>query len=281
MDSLGIRTWALTAVIGACLLASGCERPMLDQRYVYYPAPWESRDWKALSGLPLEDVWLTTGDGVRISGWYVDAPQRQAVLLWCHGNAGTIANRLDQAIELHRRGLAVFMLDYRGYGRSDGRPSEDGLYQDALAAYDYLTHQRHIEPSRIVLFGQSLGAAVVGELARQRPAAGLILEAPFTSILDVGSRMAPRAAVALFIRARFDLCRRMPRISMPVLVLHGDRDTIIPFAMGEAVFAAANEPKRFFRIPGADHNDTYIVGGQAYFDAFTGFIRRVTTRPAP
>ena len=249
---------------------------MLDQHYVYYPARWEPGDWKAVSRLPLEDIWLTTSDGERIFGWYAAAADEQAVLLWCHGNAGNIIDRLDNLAQLHRRGVSVFLFDYRGYGQSSGRPSEDGLYRDALAAYEYVTQQRGVPASRLVIFGRSLGAAVAGELARQRPSAGLILETPFPSVLEVAKLVAPHLPVHLLISARFDLASRLKHVHIPLLVLHGDSDTTIPFSLGQAVYDAANEPKRFYRIPGANHNDTYLVGGDAYFDEFVGFIRRVT-----
>ena len=146
---------------------------LLDQFFVYHPEPWQERDWASLSGLPLEEVWFQSGDGAKLFGWYVEARADAAVVLWCHGNAGTVINRLENLRELCRLGLSVFLFDYRGYGRSQGRPSEDGLYQDAIGAYDYLTRVRQIRPERIVIFGRSLGAAVAADLASMKPAAGL------------------------------------------------------------------------------------------------------------
>ena len=145
---------------------------LLDQFFVYHPDPWKDQDWKARSGLPLEDVWFTAADGTKLFGWYVENRATAAMILWCHGNAGNIINRLENLRELYRLGLSVFLFDYRGYGRSQGRPSEEGLYQDSFGAHDYLTRTRMIRPERIVLFGRSLGAAVAGELAAQKPAAG-------------------------------------------------------------------------------------------------------------
>ena len=249
---------------------------MLDQQFIYFPHPWEARDWKALSGLPLEEVCFGTKDGVGLYGWYVEAPTRQAVLLWCHGNAGNISHRLENVIELHRRGLSLLIFDYRGYGRSEGRPSEEGLYQDGLAAYDYLKDQRHVPQEELVMFGRSLGAAVAGEIARNRPCAGLILETPFPSVEAAAHAFYGGLPLHQLVKARFDLGKRLKEVRVPVLVLHGDRDTIIPFALGEAVYEAANEPKRFYRIPGADHNDTYVVGGEPYFQELLRFVRDVT-----
>ena len=251
---------------------------MLDRHYVYFPAPWEPRDWAQASGLPLEEVWFRAEDGTRLFGWFLEArpPLAAAVLIWAHGNAGNIIHRLYPLAELYRRGLSVFLFDYRGYGRSEGAPSEEGLYLDGLAAYDHLVDQRKFPPGRIIAYGSSLGAAVAGELARQRPVAGLILETPFPSVEAV-ARMAFRGLPAhLFVQARFELARRLGQVHVPVLVLHGDRDRMIPFDLGRAVFDAANEPKEFVTIPGADHNDLHLVGGESYYQPLLQFARKVT-----
>jgi fermentation-respiration switch protein FrsA (DUF1100 family) len=237
---------------------------------------WEARDWRALSGLPLEEVWLTAQDGMRLFGWYVEAPRRRGVLLWCHGNGGNIIHRLEPMQGFYRRGLSVFIFDYRGYGQSQGRPSERGTRLDARAAYAYLTRERKVAPGELILYGTSLGAAVAGELAAQHPAAGLILETPFPSIAAVAKLMYGGLPVHKLLEARYELAAHLKAVRMPVLVLHGDQDTIIPYALGQAVFEAANEPKRFYRIPGADHNDTHLVGGDAYFDTIAGFVREIT-----
>ena len=249
---------------------------MLDRQYLYFPGRWEDRNWRDFSGLPLEDVWFWTKDGVRLFGWYLPAPSSEVLLLWCHGNAGNIADRLENLELLYRHGLSTFIFDYRGYGRSAGAPSEEGLYEDALAAYDHLVTNKKTLPERIVAFGRSLGAPVAGELARKRQVAGLILETPFPSVAAVARRLFYGFPVHQLLRARFDLASRLKEIHTPVLVVHGDRDTTIPFALGWAVYEAANEPKEFYRIPGADHNDTYVVGGESYFQRLLEFIRRVT-----
>src|SRR3989338_4683675 len=131
---------------------------VLDQLFVYHPAPWIDRDWARASELPLQEVWFDSADGIRLFGWYVESRETRAVLLWCHGNAGNIIHRLENLIELYRLGLSVFIFDYRRYGRSSGTPSEEGLYRDALAAYTYLIETRRMAPERLVLFGRSLGA---------------------------------------------------------------------------------------------------------------------------
>lgn len=256
---------------------AGCS---LDQRYVYYPTPWDPDDWAARSGLPLEDLHFAAADGTRLHGWMIPATPEAPVLLWCHGNAGNIIDRLDVLKPFAQRGISSLIFDYRGYGQSEGRPTERGLYQDALAAYALL-RSRGIPPERIVLYGQSLGAAVCSELALQRPAAGLILETPFTSIPDMARRYYGPLPAHLLLAARYDVLSRMPRIKVPLLVIHGDQDSIVPMAMGRRVFEAAPEPKTWLRVPSADHNDLAFVGGARYEHALLAFICRVTHALGP
>ncbi len=248
---------------------------VLDQLFVYHPHPWVERDWARTSGLPLEDVWFQAEDGTKLFGWYVQASSAAPVLLWCHGNAGNVIHRLDNLAELYRMGLSVFIFDYRGYGRSAGKPSEEGLYQDALAAYSYLAGTRGIRPDRLILFGRSLGASVAGTVASQKPAAGLILESPFPSIAAMARAHYGWLPMHWLLSGRFPLGERLARVSIPVLVIHGDRDDIVPIALAREVFNAAREPKSFFVIEGADHNDTYQVGGRAYFQRLRQFIQEV------
>ena len=216
---------------------------------------------------------MQAADGARLFGWYVESSATNAVLLWCHGNAGNIINRLENLKLLYQLGLSVFLFDYRGYGRSQGRPSEEGLYQDALGAHDYLTRTRMIRPERIVLFGRSLGAAVAGELAAQKLAAGLILESSFPSIEAVAKFHYGGVPVHWLLGADFKLIDRLPQLSLPKLIIHGDQDDIIPLELGRQVFEAAKPPKFFYVISGADHNNTYQVGGAAYFRRFAEFVQ--------
>ncbi len=247
---------------------------LLDQLFVYHPERWIDRDWRALSRLPLEDVWFPAADGARLFGWYVEASGTNAVVLWCHGNGGNIIHRLDNLRYLHQLGFSVFLFDYRGYGRSHSLlPSESGLYQDVLGAYDYVTRKRLVRPERLVLFGRSLGAAVAGELAAQKPAAGLVLESPFPSVEAVARHYYRGYPVHWLLGAEYRLIDRVPHLSLPKLVMHGDRDHIIPIQLGRQVFDAAKPPKDWYVIHGADHNDTYLVGGSAYFRRLADFIR--------
>lgn len=250
----------------------------LDQMFVFHPAPWINRDWAGFSRLPLEEVWFKAGDGTDLFGWYVESAASSGVLLWCHGNAGNIIHRLENLALLYRAGLSVFLFDYRGYGRSGGKPSEEGLYQDAFAAYAYLTRTRGIRSDYVVLFGRSLGAAVAGTVASQRPSAGLILESPFPSVEAVAKVTTRGFPAHWLLQSRFRLIDRLRDIHVPILVIHGDRDDIVPIALGRQVYGAAPEPKSFYVIEGAEHNDTYVVGGKPYLLRFKRFVEESIRR---
>ena len=247
----------------------------LDQFLVYHPAPWVERDWARLSRLPLQEVWFEAADGTRLFGWYVESSGGPATLLWCHGNAGNIINRLENLVELYKHGFSVFLFDYRGYGRSQGRPTEEGLYQDAMAAYAYLSESRRVAPERLVIFGRSLGGAVAAEVASQRPPAGLVLESVFPSVEALAKHHYFGLPVHWLLGARFTLVDRLPRIAAPILVIHGDRDEIVPLELGQQVFDAARGPKAFYLVQGAGHNDLYQVGGAPYFQRLKRFAEEV------
>lgn len=217
-------------------------------------------------------MWFQATDGTKLFGWYVEATATSAVLLWCHGNAGNIINRLENLRELYRIGLSVFLFDYRGYGRSQGRPTEEGLYQDAFGAYEYLTRTRRLRPERLIIFGRSLGAAVAGEVAAKKPASGLILESCFLSIEAVAKFHYYGLPVHWLLGADFRLMDRLPLLSLPKLFIHGNQDDIIPLELGKQVFEAAVPPKSFYVVQGADHNNVPFVGGRAYFAKLAEFI---------
>lgn len=247
----------------------------LDQFFVYHPSPWIERDWSRWSGLPLQDVWFQAEDGTRLFGWFLESSDTPAVLLWCHGNAGNIINRLDNLVELYRLGLSVFLFDYRGYGRSQGKPTEEGLYQDGRAAYEYLTRTRRIAPERLLVFGRSLGAAVATEVAACCRIAGVILESAFPSVEALARYYYFGLPAHWLLRARFNLLERLRQIKAPILIIHGDQDTIVPIQLGEQVFQAAPEPKSFYVVRGADHNNLYGVGGKLYFQRLRQFANEV------
>ena len=247
----------------------------LDQMMVYFP----ERELIAKPsdvGLAYEDVSLTAADGTKLHGWHVPGESR-TTLLWLHGNAGNISHRVDNIAMLRRNtGLGVFIIDYRGYGRSEGKPSEKGLYMDAEAAFEHLTSDLGLDPVEdIVLFGRSLGAGVAVEMATRHRVRGVVLESGFTSVREMSNASGMGALSILFlpmIDARYNSLSKIGSALSPVMVVHGDRDDIVPFEMAEKLFAAAPEPKRFYPIPGASHNDTYVAGGDAYFEALREFV---------
>lgn len=227
------------------------------------------------AGLPYEDVTLTTKDGVRIHGWFIPATGAKSTILWLHGNAGNISHRVHNIRELHARVPAhIFIIDYRGYGRSEGTVSEQGTYADGRAALAYLRARNDVNARNIVVFGRSLGAAVALELVVSEGAGALILESPFTSIRAMAKTVMPLLPIGPFLRTRYDNLAKIPDLRAPLLILHGDRDGVVPYEQGRELFDAAPEPKSFYPIAGAGHNDSYLVGGEEYFGTIANFIER-------
>ncbi len=228
-------------------------------------------------GIGYEDVWFPASDGLRLHGWLIPAPDARVTLLWFHGNAGNISHRVDNIKYLHRLlRLNIFIFDYRGYGQSAGGHSdlsEEATYRDAEGALAYLRGRQDLAQTRLVYFGRSLGAAIAVEVARRHPPAGLILETPFISIKDLARVALPFLPLGSLLQTKYDSLNKIREIRVPLLILHGDRDDVVPYEQGRRLFEAANEPKTFYRIPGAHHNDTYIVGDQRYFDAWARFLQ--------
>jgi fermentation-respiration switch protein FrsA (DUF1100 family) len=240
------------------------------ERFIYYP---EARleGTPADLGMPYEVARFPAADGVNLHGWYVPG-RRAETLLWFHGNGGNISHRLDNLRHLHDLvGVGVLMFDYRGYGESDGSPSEAGLYADARGALAYLRRRSDVDSKRIVYFGQSLGSAVAVDLATNEPPRGLILETPFTSVREMATRMLPGPLTAI-VPSMFDNLMKIPSIGAPKLFIHGDHDEIVPYEQGRRLYEAAQPSKAFFTIRGARHNDTYVVGGENYFRHIEKFL---------
>lgn len=223
-------------------------------------------------GLGYEELWLHSGAGVQLQAWYVAAPDPAApVVLFFHGNAGNISHRLDTLGLWHELGLSILIFDYRGYGHSTGRPSEAGLYEDALAAWRYLVEKRGVPPGRIVLHGRSLGAAVAAWLAaRERPGA-LILESAFLSVPELGAHHYPWLPVRRLARIHFPVHEHLAALRMPVLVVHSPGDEIVPFAHGQALYGMAPEPRAFLEIRGG-HNEGFLLSGAHYREGLRAFL---------
>jgi alpha-beta hydrolase superfamily lysophospholipase len=232
-------------------------------------------------GLAYEDVRFPTSDGFRLHGWLVPASGARFTVVCFHGNAGNVSHRVDLIANLHRQlGVTVFIFDYRGYGQSDGSRSdlsEEATYRDAEGALAFLRGRPELTNTRLVYFGSSLGAAIAIEAARRYPPAGLVLETPFTSLRDIARVHFPLVP-QFFLQIEYDNLTKIPSIRVPLLVLHGDRDEVVPLEQPRRLFAAANEPKTFHLIRGAHHNDTYIVGGDGYFQAWARFLNSLEAR---
>lgn len=268
---------------------------LFEDRYIYYPTKFPEGDWDPEGwGLSVEDCFLVTADGVRIHGWvYRASPTlsgqaeegseegssaKRPLLLWCHGNAGNISDRLTELDLLTALEMPIFLIGYRGYGKSEGSPSESGLYEDAVAAYDWAAAQPWVDPTRIFGYGQSLGGAVIVELAVRRKLAGLALESTFTSVPDMARSAFPFLPLHYWVRSRYESLRKIAGVGCPVLIAHGTRDTIVPFDMGRRLFDASADRKEFYPIEGADHNDMPIIGGSSYLQKMKTFLESCPSR---
>lgn len=222
-------------------------------------------------GLDYEPVDLVTSDKIHLDGWFIPASENRGVILFCHGNAGNISHRFDSLLLFHRMGYSVLIFDYHGYGRSQGSPSEAGTYRDVEAAWEYLIRERSISPSRIILFGRSLGAAVAVHQAVVHPPGALIVESTFTSVPDRAAELYPFLPVRWLSRLDYNVKEQLQKVACPVLVVHSRDDEIIPFSHGRALYAAASEPKQFLEI-GGGHNDGFILAGQTYTQELDRFL---------
>ena len=249
----------------------------MEERFIFYPERRIERTPDHYR-LAFDNVWFRAPDGPRLNGWFVPHPKAKTTLLWFHGNAGNISHRLENIRLLHEKiPVHIFIFDYRGYGQSEGTASEEGTYRDATGALEYLRSRRDIDARRIVFFGRSLGAAVAADLAAREECHALILETPFVSVREM-ARVALPLPIGPLLRTRYDVLEKIRSVRAPLLVLHGDQDEVVPYAQGKRVFEAAPGPKEFYTIRGARHNDTYRIGGDAYFQALKDFMERAERR---
>jgi len=242
---------------------------LLARRSVFYPMKFPEGWWQLQEHVGAEDACITTRDGVKLHGWFAAPADAKLATLFLHGNAGNITHRVQAILAIREAGSAVLVLDYRGFGKSEGSPSESGVTLDAEAAFVWL-QKRGFPPERIVLHGESLGTAVAVDLATRTKCAGLVLEAPFTSASAVAGTVVPLLGRTLI--SGFDSLSRIGRVKVPLLIIHGTRDEIIPFEMGKQLFAAANEPKQFWAVEGAGHNDIAETAGAAYAARLAEFL---------
>lgn len=263
--------WMLATAVALLLTAIW----LFQRRLIYFP---QSQDIPPVDSLlpGAEQITFVTADGLRLSGWFASpaATHRQATVLVFNGNAGDRSFRAPLAAALNQAGFSVLLFDYRGYGRNPGRPSEQGLANDAQAARAYLVARDDVDAGRLVYFGESLGAAIAVELAAEYPPAALVLRSPFTSLADMGRLYYAFLPTSLLLRDRFDSIGRIGRIMCPVLIIAGDHDRIVPPVQSRRLYEAAQEPKRFVVIQGADHNHFELLAGGVLINEVTRFVNQ-------
>jgi fermentation-respiration switch protein FrsA (DUF1100 family) len=242
---------------------------------VYYPLRYPDGLWNLQRDVGATDVWLTARDGVKLNAWWIAAPQARLVTVFFHGNGGNLTHRVEHMRAIIAAGSSLLIPDYRGYGKSEGKPSEAGLYMDAEAAYQWLIEQGHT-PERIVIQGESLGSAVAIDLAARKSCAGVVLEAPFNSASQVAAGILP--FLGPLIMRGFDSKGKVGKIRAPMFFMHGDRDEVIPFKLGQDLYAVAPEPKSFWTVAGAGHNDLLEVAGEQYREHLAAFYASLVSK---
>jgi len=237
---------------------------------VFYPYP-ELESTPENWGLAYEDVQISTADNIAVHGWYLPAKNSKQVVLFFHGNAGNISHRGDSLEIFHRLGLNVLIIDYRGYGKSQGEVSEQGFYLDAKAAWQYLTEQRGYKAEDIIIFGRSMGGAVATHLASQVQPGALILESTFSSVKDMAAMVMPVISKLVYLRYDFDTESTISHVNTPLLVLHSPEDEVVPYFLGVKVYDAANKPRYFYDLHGS-HNDGFVQSQPGYSQAIASFL---------
>ncbi|MDZ7762119.1 MAG: alpha/beta hydrolase [Desulfovermiculus sp.] len=247
---------------------------IFQDRMVFFPQ--SSLEGKPGSlGLEYEDVWITTPDDIRLHGWFVPGPQSgRPTALFLHGNAGNISHRLDMLDIVYRLGLNCLLVDYRGYGQSQGSPSEEGMYTDAAAVWRWLVESKGVPPEDIVCWGRSLGGPVAARLARDKDPGALIIESTFTSMPELGQKLYPFLPIKMISRFSFPTLNYIQDLSCPLLVVHSEDDNLVPFQHGQRLYKAAGTPKEFLKIQG-EHNDGFLTSGETYSRGVRDFLQRL------
>lgn len=267
-----MRTLLIGAIVlGAIVLALKLLVVWLEPRAAFYP--WEGeQETPAIAGLAFDRVAVRTEDGETLAAWWLPGKASEPEILFFHGNGGNLSLWSDVIIGIRNQGWSVFALDYRGYGLSTGRPTETGLYRDADAFIREFWDRRHTAGNRVFYWGRSLGATAAAHAASRRGPAGVILESPLYSARSLVADNPLTLGLGFLMTYRFDTVERLKGYRGPVLVVHGDRDTIIPIEHGRRVFQALQQPKQFVAIPGADHNDLHVANPAVYWAALRRFI---------
>ncbi|HOK41355.1 MAG TPA: alpha/beta hydrolase [bacterium] len=224
--------------------------------------------------LKYEDIYFTNSEGIKLNGWFFPAASNE-VILFCHGNGGNISHNISFIQFIYSLGYSIFIIDYRNYGNSAKiKPDEAGIYNDGEAAYNYLIKEKKYKPEEIILWGHSLGTTVVSYIADKYQCKCLILESPFTNAVDMSKIIIPFLPLKYFMRVKFNNLERVKRIDVPKLIIHGTIDETIPFSLGKKLYENAKEPKEFYIIENAGHNNIYQIGGIEYLKKIKNFIER-------
>lgn len=241
----------------------------IERHGIYFPMREITANPQSI-GLPYEEVYFETSDNKKLNGWFIANDKSKSTLIFCHGNAGNISHRLEKLSILYNLGLNVLIFDYRGYGKSQGTPSESGLYEDAKAAYDYLIVERRVSGDKMILYGESIGGIVATDLALNRGIAALITEETFTSIKDMSGIAYPFLPYFIF-SSRFDALSKIKNVGCPKLIIHSIDDEIVPFRLGEKLFDAAKPPKRFLKLRGG-HNTAFLESKEQFKGGIESFL---------
>jgi len=261
----------ITGVLLIAYLGWGAMLYIMQPKFLYGPVREVAYTPSELE-LDFEDITFKSSDGLRLSGWYIPVEGSELAVLFCHGNGGNIAHRLDSINIFHNLGLNCFIFDYRGYGSSEGKPNEQGTYLDAGAAYQWLREEKKISPDNIIIFGRSLGGSIAAQLAGKVKARALVIEGAFTSFADIGQKFYPYMPVRWFARFNYRTIDYIKKVNCPVMLIYSRNDDIVPFEFGPELYEAANEPKELVEIFGS-HNDAFLVSGEIYQKAWIKWLK--------
>jgi hypothetical protein len=271
-----IALWGLLPLVAGVLVLIFLTQ--LERTFIFFPTREVAYTPESV-GLTYEDVYFYTGGGQQLNGWFVPGTGcSDLTWLWFHGNGGNIGHRVEEIGQIQQRlGVNLFIFDYQGYGKSEGRPSEQATYVDARAALRYLYSRSDVDRKQIVYFGRSLGAAVSVELAVEHPPMGIVLVAPFASLGEMAKAAYSWIPFASWLaRNRYNSLARINQVAVPSIIIHGEQDEIVPVSQGQKLYRAANQPKRFLALPAAGHNDTYTAGGGLYWEGLTEFLLTIS-----
>ena len=241
----------------------------IEHRSLYFPMK-DIEFTPAIAGLAYDDIYIDTFDGERLNAWFIPGEDSIYTILFCHGNGGNISHRIDKLEILHELGFDIFIFDYRGYGKSSGRPSEKGFYKDVQAAYDYLVDEKGYSPDRIIPYGESLGGSVAINLAAKEKIRALITESAFTSVRDVAKAVYPFLP-SFLVSSEFDSVKRIRKVNVPKLIIHSKNDEIIPFSQSLKLFEVSKEPKKHLILMGS-HNTCYQDSSDLYVSGIRDFL---------